>query len=95
MVWIAASLPVMIVISMMNRERAKRFSIGGAVLFFVLLVAVPIIGLEKNGAVRWIELGVGQLQPSEFLKPFFVVTMAWLLSLKEKDKKLPVFRCRR
>ena len=36
---------------------------------------VPLIGAEKNGAVRWIELGVGQLQPSEFLKPFFVV--AW------------------
>ena len=46
---------------------------------------------EKNGAVRWIELGVGQLQPSEFLKPFFVVTLAWLLSLKEKDGSLPVF----
>ena len=91
MMWIAVSMPVMILISMMPRERAKRFSIGGAVIFVVLLAAVPFIGVEKNGAVRWIELGVGQLQPSEFLKPFFVVTMAWILSLKEKDKGLPVF----
>ena len=73
------------------RAQAKRFSIGGALIFLVLLAVVPFIGAEKNGAVRWIELGVGQLQPSEFLKPFFVVTLAWLLSLKEKDKKLPVF----
>ncbi|HEU4704937.1 MAG TPA: FtsW/RodA/SpoVE family cell cycle protein [Sphingomicrobium sp.] len=89
--WIAASIPVMILISMMPRERAKRFSIAGALLFLALLAAVPFIGAEKNGAVRWIELGVGQLQPSEFLKPFFVVAMAWLLSLRESDKSLPVF----
>ena len=91
LMWIAVSIPVMILISMMPRERAKRFSLGGALVFMVLLAAVPFIGAEKNGAVRWIELGVGQLQPSEFLKPFFVVTLAWLLSLKEKDKSLPVF----
>jgi cell division protein FtsW len=44
-----------------------------------------------NGATRWIDIGIGQLQPSEFLKPFFVVAMAWLLSLREQDKTLPVF----
>ena len=89
--WIGLSIPVMIVISMQPRERLRRWSIAGAVLFFVLLAVVPFFGAEKNGAVRWIELGVGQLQPSEFLKPFFVVTLAWLLSLKHNDKSLPVF----
>jgi cell division protein FtsW len=91
LVWIAASLPVMIGISMMPRERLRRWSIAGAVLFLVLLAVVPILGEEKNGAVRWINIGVGQLQPSEFLKPFFVVALAWLLSLKHSDKSLPVF----
>ncbi len=89
--WIAASVPVMIFISMMPRDRARRFALGGALLFLILLAIVPFIGAEKNGAVRWLELGVGQLQPSEFLKPFFVVAIAWLLSLEEKDKSLPVF----
>jgi cell division protein FtsW len=89
--WIAVSLPVMILISMMPRERARRFGLGGALLFLVLLAIVPFIGAEKNGAVRWLDLGVGQLQPSEFLKPFFVVAMAWLLSLRESDRTLPVF----
>jgi cell division protein FtsW len=31
------------------------------------------------------------LQPSEFLKPFFVIALAWLLSLKHSDKSLPVY----
>jgi len=90
-VWIAVGLPVMIGISMMPRDRAKRLSLAGAAFFFVLLVFVPVLGPEVNGATRWIDIGVGQIQPSEFLKPFFVVAMAWLLSLREQDKSLPVF----
>ncbi len=89
--WIAVGVPVMIAISMLTRERARRLSLFGAAFFFVLLIFVPVLGPEVNGAKRWIELGVGQLQPSEFLKPFFVVAMAWLLSLREGDKSLPVF----
>jgi len=90
-VWIGVGVPVMIAISMMSRERAKRISLAGAAFFFVLLIFVPILGPEVNGATRWIDIGIGQLQPSEFLKPFFVVSMAWLLSLREQDKSLPVF----
>ncbi|MES2001142.1 MAG: putative peptidoglycan glycosyltransferase FtsW [Pseudomonadota bacterium] len=89
--WIAVGIPVMIGISMMPRERARRMCLFGAAFFFVLLIFVPVLGPEHNGARRWIEFGLGQIQPSEFLKPFFVVAMAWLLSLKEKDKSLPVF----
>ena len=89
--WIMIGIPVMIGISMIPRERARRLSLAGAAIFFGLLILVPIIGPEHNGARRWIEFGVGQVQPSEFLKPFFVIAMAWLLSLKESDKTLPVF----
>ena len=89
--WIMIGVPVMIGISMMPRERARRLSLAGAAIFFALLVLVPIVGPEHNGARRWIEFGLGQVQPSEFLKPFFVVAMAWLLSLKDGDKSLPVF----
>ena len=90
-VWIGVGVPVMIAISMMPRERAKRISLAGAAFFFVMLIFVPVLGPEVNGATRWIDIGIGQLQPSEFLKPFFVVAMAWLLSLREQDKSLPVF----
>src|SRR3954470_14016326 len=89
--WIAVGVPVMIGISMVPRDRARRLSLFGAAFFFVLLIFVPVLGPEINGAKRWIAFGVGQVQPSEFLKPFFVVAMAWLLSLKESDKTLPVF----
>jgi len=89
--WIALGIPVMIAISMMPKDRARRLSLIGAVIFFGMLIFVPIVGPEVNGARRWVNFGLGQVQPSEFLKPFFVVAMAWLLSLRDSDKSLPVF----
>ena len=89
--WIALGIPVMIGVSMMPKERARRLCLFGAAFFFVLLIFVPVLGPEVNGARRWINFGLGQVQPSEFLKPFFVVSIAWLLSLREADKSLPVY----
>ncbi|HVM22203.1 MAG TPA: putative peptidoglycan glycosyltransferase FtsW [Sphingomicrobium sp.] len=89
--WIAIGIPVMIAISMMPRERARRLSLVGAAIFVVMMVLVPIFGPEVNGARRWLNFGLGQVQPSEFLKPFFVIVLAWLLSLKHADKSLPIY----
>jgi cell division protein FtsW len=88
--WIIISLPVMIGLSMLSRDSARRLSLAGAAVFFVALALVPLIGFEVNGARRWIDLGIGGFQPSEFLKPVYVVSVAWLLSLSEKDRSLPV-----
>jgi len=88
--WIALAVPVMISVSMLAKPTARRLSIAGAAIFMILLFLVPIVGAEVNGSKRWVGTGFTQLQPSEFLKPLFIVTVAWLLSLKEKDKSLPV-----
>ncbi|MBA3896916.1 MAG: cell division protein FtsW [Sphingomonadaceae bacterium] len=88
--WVALGLPVMIGVSMMPVQLARRFALGSAAFFSVMLALVPLIGSEANGARRWIGVGIGQFQPSEFLKPFFVVSLAWLLSLRAQDKSLPV-----
>ena len=88
--WIAIGLPLMIGVSMLPKDLARRLALAGASFFFVFLVALPVIGVEKNGAVRWIGVGMFQIQPSEFLKPLFVVLVAWILSLRAHDKGLPV-----
>ena len=90
LMWLAVSIPVMIFISMLPREQLKRLCLIGTVACIIAMVFVPIIGPEKNGARRWISFGFAQFQPSEFLKPLYIVSVAWLLSLKEKDKGLPV-----
>src|SRR3546814_10122779 len=59
----------------------------------MLLVAlVPFIGKEANGAHRWIGAGGFLIQPSEFLKPLFIVTTAWMLALVHEDRTVPAKR---
>lgn len=90
LVWIFLAVPVMVGVSMLPKATARRLCLAGAAFFTVLLVFVPIIGNEVNGARRWIGFGFAQFQPSEFLKPMFIVSVAWILSLKERDSSLPV-----
>jgi cell division protein FtsW len=90
LMWVALGIPVMLTVSMLPQNMARRLSLGGAAFFSVMLAAVPLIGVEHNGAMRWIGVGISQFQPSEFLKPFYVVALAWLLSLKSQDRALPV-----
>jgi cell division protein FtsW len=88
--WVAVSLPVMLGISMLPKVAARRLALAGAAFFSVMLAIVPLVGFEVNGARRWIGVGISQFQPSEFLKPLFVVSLAWLLSLRQHDRSLPV-----
>lgn len=88
--WVMISVPVMLTVSAMPKELARRLALIGAAVFTLCLAVVPVIGAEVNGAKRWIGVGIAQFQPSEFLKPCFVVGMAWLLSLRVHDKTLPV-----
>ncbi|WP_244552408.1 FtsW/RodA/SpoVE family cell cycle protein [Allosphingosinicella indica] len=90
LVWIMAGIPVMIAVSMLPKPTARRLCLIGTGFFIFCLMLVPVIGQEVNGARRWLGFSFAQFQPSEFLKPLFIVTLAWLLSLRAKDASLPV-----
>ncbi|UAJ11561.1 FtsW/RodA/SpoVE family cell cycle protein [Glacieibacterium megasporae] len=90
--WVLAGVPLMLGVSMLPMTWAKRVAIGGTIGFLVMLFAVPFVGSEVNGAVRWINLPGFQLQPSEFLKPLFIVTTAWLLAARFDDRTLPTMQ---
>ncbi|WP_298196002.1 FtsW/RodA/SpoVE family cell cycle protein [Novosphingobium sp.] len=87
--WQFVGLVAMVVASALPRETARRAGIllGFGMIFALMLV--PLIGTNVNGAKRWLNLGVS-LQPSEFLKPAYAIAMAWVLSWRVRDPKLPV-----
>ncbi len=87
--WVGVSLPVLFVVSMLPVVTARRMAVLGTGVLIAILAVTPFIGVEINGARRWIGFGFAQFQPSEFLKPMFVVTTAWLLSLKARERDLP------
>lgn len=80
---------IMIGVSFASRENARRIGILLAAVMLLLLLLVPMIGVEKNGARRWLDVGMS-LQPSEFLKPGFAILLAWMLSWRMRDASLPV-----
>jgi cell division protein FtsW len=58
-------------------------------LFFLILVFIPGLGLNFQGASRWIRLGPFSFQPSEMLKLSIIIYLAaWLESKKEKGSDL-------
>ncbi|MBO0752457.1 MAG: cell division protein FtsW, partial [Bradyrhizobiaceae bacterium] len=62
------------------------------VVFFVslaLTVATLFVGAEVKGARRWIILAGVNLQPSEFLKPAFVVLCAFLFAETARKPDMP------
>jgi cell division protein FtsW len=80
-VFVIMALGVVTVVSMFSVTTARRV---GIIMFLVALaatVALPWFGTDfGKGAVRWYSLGFVSLQPSEFLKPGFVVASAWFMS---------------
>ena len=55
----------------------------------VLMVLALLQGAERNGATRWLILAGAVIQPSEFVKPGFVVLTAWLFSESVKRPDMP------
>ncbi|HEY8591340.1 MAG TPA: rod shape-determining protein RodA [Sphingomicrobium sp.] len=54
--------------------KALTFPVYGATL--VMLIGVEMLGFVGKGAQRWLDLGPIRLQPSEFMKPAIVLTLA-------------------
>ena len=87
--WLAVGLVTMFLASLLPKETARRLAIILAAAMIVGLILVPLVGTEVKGARRWLNLGIS-LQPSEFLKPGFAIALAWILSWRVRDPKIPV-----
>ena len=77
----AMALVAMLFVSMMSPHLVRRLAVVGFLGAFVAMAFLPFFGTDfGKGAVRWYSLGFASLQPSEFLKPAFVVVTAWLIA---------------
>ncbi|MFP4238101.1 putative lipid II flippase FtsW [Rhodosalinus sp.] len=81
----AMALMAMLVVSMMSPHMVRRLAVVGFLGAFVAMAFLPVFGTDfGKGAVRWYSLGFASLQPSEFLKPAFVVVTAWLIAASQE-----------
>ncbi len=72
---------VMLVVSMMSPQLVRRLGVIGFFFAAAAVMLLPALGTDfGKGAVRWYSLGFASVQPSEFLKPVFIIMTAWLMA---------------
>jgi cell division protein FtsW len=88
-VFLAFAGAIVVLVSMLSPKDIRRLAIIGCVIALGLTASTMVIGMEIKGARRWISLPGMSVQPSEFLKPCFAVTAAWLMSEAKKSPRFP------
>jgi cell division protein FtsW len=83
------AIAVMLATSFLNPQQIRRL----AFLMFTVSVAMVIFtilfGAEIKGARRWLTLLGMTIQPSEFLKPAFVILISWLFAESSRRPEMP------
>ncbi|MBP1857438.1 putative lipid II flippase FtsW [Rhizobium herbae] len=83
------SLAVMIGISFLTPRQVRRTAIILLIVSLAMMVLALFFGAEVKGSRRWISLAGLSIQPSEFMKPAFVVVCAWLFSEHARQPEIP------
>jgi cell division protein FtsW len=87
--FILPSIVVMIGLSFLTPRQVRRTAIILLAISLTMMVLALFIGVEVKGARRWIGVGAFSIQPSEFMKPAFVVVCAWLFSEHARQPEIP------
>ena len=84
-VGVAVAVLLAAVISRLDLDYLRRYAwwIAGAMLFLLLLVVIPHVGISANGSRRWLGHGAVRLQVSEFAKVGLVFVLAHYLAVNQ------------
>ncbi|MEO0548030.1 MAG: putative peptidoglycan glycosyltransferase FtsW [Pseudomonadota bacterium] len=89
-IFLLPAIAVLIATSFLSVRQVRRASLFLLIGSIVVLALLPFIGYTAKGATRWLAIGGFQVQPSEFLKPGFVIISAWLFSQSTQRADIPV-----
>jgi cell division protein FtsW len=79
----------MLALMRIDYHRLRPLILPGTVAVVVLLVLVPLFGVQVNGARRWFAVGPLVIQPTELAKLAFALFMAaWLVKRGERLRDL-------
>jgi len=83
------ALAALIAVSFLNDRQVRRLAFVMLVGSLLLMLAALYFGVEVKGARRWVTLMGISIQPSEFMKPAFVVVCAWLFTEQVRQPDIP------
>jgi len=83
------ALAVLIATSFLTPKQVRRVALVVLVISLVCMMATLFIGVEVKGARRWFNIFGLSIQASEFMKPAFIVIVAWLFSENARRTDVP------
>src|SRR5499433_593693 len=89
LLYLVPAIAVMLATSFLSPRQIRRLALFVFIASLALVVATLFVGAEVKGAHRWIVLAGLNVQPSEFLKPSFVVLCAWLFAESARKPDMP------
>src|SRR6202040_2328349 len=87
--FLVVALGFIVAVSMMPTRLVRRLALAGCAVALLATAMTLVFGVETKGAMRWISIAGNRVQPSEFLKPCFALTTAWLLARGRRDPRFP------
>jgi cell division protein FtsW len=87
--FVPPALLILFMTSMLTPRQVRRVAVSVVFVSIVLLVLTLIGGTEIKGARRWLSIAGISLQISEFVKPAFAVTSAWMFAARRMGEDIP------
>jgi cell division protein FtsW len=88
-IFLGLGAATMLGMSMLSLRQVKLSALGLGIVFFLLTGFTLLHGVEVDGAHRWISLPGFTLQPSEFLRPAFIIVSGWLIAESRRTPGFP------
>src|ERR1700681_2254264 len=87
--YLIPALILLLATSLLSARNIRRVALVVFIVSLILIVATLMFGAEVKGARRWIVILGVNIQPSEFLKPAFVILIAWLFGESARRPEMP------
>ena len=87
--YLIPAIAIMLGTSLLSPRQIRRLALVVFAISMILLAGTLVFGTEIKGARRWIVLLGVNIQPSEFVKPAFVILIAWLFGESARKPEMP------
>ncbi len=87
--YLMPAIAVMLTVAFLSPRQIRRLALVVFIVSLGLTVATLYYGAEVKGARRWLVLAGVNIQPSEFLKPSFVILTSWLFAESSRKADVP------
>lgn len=88
-VFVPLAMATLLGVSLLTPKQVRRLAVLLLGFGFALMVMTLFGGAEINGARRWLSFAGLNVQPSEFVKPAFVVVAAWMFAEGARTPRFP------